>query len=203
MVHASPDPVTTPTAITPGVIDERTGTLLKRMEKLQSLLKSIQDQDIPVRRDHNEKVNNIYHSHLCSSYIKPASLEHFGQLLGELGNVSNALGIVYGLLSWEVFRREEERLIREESLSPKWAAKRVSLCMDPALLLLTCLAQVNDKMSEQSNRRARAKDWASDGRRAAGMVFGAITTLNPASKSFAFLLLAGKSKVMPPFEVVY
>ncbi|MCJ1364159.1 hypothetical protein MMC16_003268 [Acarospora aff. strigata] len=168
MVHASPDPVTTPTAITPGVIDERTGTLLKRMEKLQSLLKSIQDQDIPVRRDHNEKVNNIYHSHLCSSYIKPASLEHFGQLLGELGNVSNALGIVYGLLSWEVFRREEERLIREESLSPKWAAKRV-----------------NDKMSEQSNRRARAKDWASDGH---------LTTLDALTKISHFPALRERFK---------
>jgi hypothetical protein len=52
--------------------------------------------------------------------------------------------------------------------------------------------QVNDKMAEISNRRARAKDWASDGRKAAGMVFGSIANLSIAAQSFALLVLAGE-----------
>ena len=51
---------------------------------------------------------------------------------------------------------------------------------------------MNDKMSELSNRRATAKDWASDGRRAAGMIFSAIADLSIAAKSFALLTLAGE-----------
>ena len=51
---------------------------------------------------------------------------------------------------------------------------------------------MNDKMAELLNRRAKAKDWASDGRRAAGMIFGAIAAMSTAEKSFALLLLAGK-----------
>ena len=47
-------------------------------------------------------------------------------------------------------------------------------------------------MSEQSNRPGTAKDWASDRRRAAGIVFDALAGLSVASKSFAFLLLAGE-----------
>lgn len=53
-------------------------------------------------------------------------MEHLGRLLGELGKLSNALGIIYSLLSWEVYRREEKRLVAEDNLSPKWAAKQVS-----------------------------------------------------------------------------
>ncbi|KAL8660348.1 MAG: hypothetical protein Q9202_006619 [Teloschistes flavicans] len=51
---------------------------------------------------------------------------------------------------------------------------------------------VNDKMAETSNRRARAKDWASDGRKAAGMVFSSITNLSTAVQSFALIVLAGR-----------
>ena len=47
-------------------------------------------------------------------------------------------------------------------------------------------------MSEQSNRPGTAKDWASDRRRAAGIVFDALAGLSVASKFFAVLLLAGK-----------
>ena len=47
-------------------------------------------------------------------------------------------------------------------------------------------------MAELSNRRAKTKDWASDGRRAAGMVFGSITNLSTAAQSFALLILAGR-----------
>ena len=51
---------------------------------------------------------------------------------------------------------------------------------------------MNDEMSKQSDRHATTKDWASDGRRAAGMVFGSIADLSAASKSLALFLLAGK-----------
>lgn len=47
-------------------------------------------------------------------------------------------------------------------------------------------------MAEISSRRARSKDWASDGRKAAGMVFGIITNLSTAAQSFALLILSGK-----------
>ena len=64
--------------------------------------------------------------------------------------------------------------------------------------------KVNDKMSEQSNRRAKAKDWASDGRRAAGMVFGALNDMSAASRSFAILLLAGTAQSrFPVFNSIF
>jgi hypothetical protein len=50
---------------------------------------------------------------------------------------------------------------------------------------------MNDEMSKQSDRHATTKDWASDGRRAAGMIFGSISELSVASKSLAVFLLAG------------
>jgi hypothetical protein len=50
-------------------------------------------------------------------------------------------------------------------------------------------------MAEISNRRARTKDWASDGRKAAGIVFGTITNLSTAAQSFALLVLAGKCAI--------
>jgi hypothetical protein len=52
--------------------------------------------------------------------------------------------------------------------------------------------QMNDEMSKQSDRHTTSKDWASDGRRAAGMVFGSISVLSAASKSLAVFALAGK-----------
>jgi hypothetical protein len=52
--------------------------------------------------------------------------------------------------------------------------------------------KMNDEMSKQSDRHATAKDWASDGRRAAAMVFGSLSELGVASKSLAIFLLAGE-----------
>ena len=57
---------------------------------------------------------------------------------------------------------------------------------------------MNDKMAELLNRRAKAKDWASDGRRAAGMIFGAIAAMSTAEKSFALFLLTGKHSLPDP-----
>lgn len=51
--------------------------------------------------------------------------------------------------------------------------------------------KMNDEMSKQSDRHATSKEWASDGRRAAGMIFSSISELSAASKSLAIFLLAG------------
>jgi hypothetical protein len=48
-------------------------------------------------------------------------------------------------------------------------------------------------MSESTTRRTRYKDWASDGRKAARMAFGALAPLSAVSRSFALLALAGKA----------
>ena len=97
-----------------------------RMKKLQSLLDCLRDHVVPAQQDHNDKVDKLYSNYVCSPGTVPTSMEQFGQVLGRLGNLSNTLGVVYGLLSWEIFRREEERLVREERQSPNIAAKRVS-----------------------------------------------------------------------------
>ena len=97
-----------------------------RMKKLQSLLDCLRDHVVPAQQDHNDKVDKLYSNYVCSPGTVPTSMEQFGQVLGRLGNLSNTLGVVYGLLSWEIFRREEERLVREERQSPNMAAKRVS-----------------------------------------------------------------------------
>ena len=101
-------------------------TFTKRLRKLELLIDSIRNYTKPSREEHNQKVLNIYNSHTCAPQLKPTSMEQLGQILGELGKLSNALGIIYSLLSWEVYRREEKRLVSEEKLSPKWAAKQVS-----------------------------------------------------------------------------
>lgn len=106
--------------------DRRRFTSNKRMKKLQSLLACLRDHVIPAQQDHNDKVDKLYSNCVCSPGPVPTSMEQFGQVLGRLGNLSSTLGVVYGLLSWEIFRREEERLVREERQSSNIAAKRVS-----------------------------------------------------------------------------
>ena len=106
--------------------DRRRFTSNKRMKKLQLLLDCLRDHAVPAQQDHNDKVDKLYSNCVCSPGPIPTSMEQFGQVLGRLGNLSNTLGVVYGLLSWEIFRREEERLVEEERLSSNIAAKRVS-----------------------------------------------------------------------------
>ena len=107
-------------------IDRRRFTSNKRMKKLQLLLDCLRDHVVPAQQDHNDKVDKLYSNCVCSPGPIPTSMEQFGQVLGRLGNLSSTLGVVYGLLSWEIFRREEERLVREERQSSNIAAKRVS-----------------------------------------------------------------------------
>lgn len=101
-------------------------TFTKRLRKLELLIDSVRNYTKPSLEEHNEKVANLYSNSTYAPHLMPTSMEQLGQVLGELGKLSNAIGIVYSLLSWEIYRREEKRLIVEEKLSPKWAAKRVS-----------------------------------------------------------------------------
>lgn len=100
----------------------------KRSKKLNLLLQRIRDQANPDPAEHNEKVKNLCDSTISFTSVVPATAEQLGNLLGDLGHVSDVLGFIYGLLSWEVFRREEYRLITEEGQSARWAAKQVSCC---------------------------------------------------------------------------
>lgn len=54
---------------------------------------------------------------------------------------------------------------------------------------------MNQKMTSALPRRGKSKDWASDGRRAAKAVFGALKGANIQEQSFALILLAGS---VPP-----
>ena len=101
-------------------------TFTKRLRKLELLIESVRNYTKPSLEEHNEKVATLYNNSTYAPHLTPTSMEQLGQVLGELGKLSNATGIVYSLLSWEVYRREEKRLVIEEKLSPKWAAKRVS-----------------------------------------------------------------------------
>ena len=51
---------------------------------------------------------------------------------------------------------------------------------------------MNSKMADVLQRRGKTKDWASDGRKAAKMVFGALQEANTAEKTFALILLGGQ-----------
>lgn len=101
---------------------------VKRRGKLDILLLRVRDQANPDLTEHNKKVESLCNSTISFSTTAPTTAEQFGKFLGDLGHVSDVLGFMYSLLSWEVFRREEERLIQEEGQSARWAAKRVRCC---------------------------------------------------------------------------
>jgi hypothetical protein len=62
--------------------------------------------------------------------------------------------------------------------------------VDFRVVLMAC--QVNKMMASVSNRRARTKDWASDGRKVARIVFESLEGHSAAVQSFALLILAGE-----------
>jgi hypothetical protein len=97
----------------------------KRMTKLQSLLTAICNHPVPTMLEHNDQVEGLYNGSYLPSNLHGMSSVQFAGALSRLGNVSNTLGFIYGMLSWEIFKREEERVIREESLSSVLAAKKV------------------------------------------------------------------------------
>ncbi|OJJ85725.1 uncharacterized protein ASPGLDRAFT_45739 [Aspergillus glaucus CBS 516.65] len=145
---------------------------LKRMKKLQDLLAALFNHPISSVEDHNQQVEGLYSGSRITT-CPNVSIMQFAEVLGRLGNVSNTVGNVYGLLSWQIFKMEEDRLVHDEGLSPNFAAK-----------------QMNKKMAEVLKRRGKAKDWASDARRAVTMVFGPLRNTSICVRSFALILLA-------------
>lgn len=98
--------------------------MVKRTQKLEAQLEAIRDSDIPDRDEFNDTVRRLYrHSSASSQPVN--SMEQLGLLLGRLGNISSAVGIIYSLLSWEIFRWEEDRLVRDEGRALLVAAKQV------------------------------------------------------------------------------
>ena len=107
-------------------MDSRDQALRERLRKLEILLKEVEEQPIPSPRDHSEKVLRLTSNQDSPLDDTPMSAEEFGQLLSRLGNVYSSAGVVYSLLSWEIYRWEEERLTQKENLPEIVAAKRVS-----------------------------------------------------------------------------
>ncbi|KAL8821408.1 MAG: hypothetical protein Q9223_000557 [Gallowayella weberi] len=146
----------------------------KRIKKLEAMLNSLRVSQTPTLVEHNETVEKLYNSGgLNPSHLQPLSLTRFAAVLENLCDVSGQLGFVYGLLSWEIFRQEEERLTCEVGLSSIAASKAV-----------------NKKMVETLQRGAKTRDWASDGRKAAKLVFNVLQPRSIAERSFGILLLA-------------
>ncbi|KAB8237114.1 uncharacterized protein BDW43DRAFT_307398 [Aspergillus alliaceus] len=153
-------------------VQKRPNWSSKRMTKLQNLLSAIRNHSVPTMEEHNGQVDGLYNGSYIPVSLPGMPIMQFAGVLSRLGSVSNTLGFVYGMLSWEIFMREEERLIREEHISVVLAAK-----------------QVNRKMAELLKHPGKAKDWASDGRKAAKIVFGTLEGCSNAVKSFALFLL--------------
>ena len=99
-------------------------SMIKRTQKLEAKLKAIKDNIIPDRNEFNDTIRRLY-QHSSASSQAVTSMEQFGNLLGRLGSVSSAVGMIYSLLSWEVFRWEEKRLVRDEGRARLVAAKQV------------------------------------------------------------------------------
>lgn len=151
----------------------------KRMKKLEAILSSLRVSQTPTLAEHNETVEKLYkRDGLNPSHLQQLTLTRFAAVLENLCDVSSKLGFVYGLLSWEIFRQEEERLTCEEGLSSIAASKAV-----------------NKQMVEMLKRRAKTRDWASDGRKAAKIVFDVLQQRSVADRSFAILLLASHASL--------
>lgn len=148
----------------------------KRSNKLHRLLETLRNSTPPPLREHNELVSRIYDTIRSGPpEWQDLPLVQFAAVLGRICNMTTNVGFVYGLLSWEVFRREEERLLQTEKLSSIAASRAI-----------------NQLMVKTMNRHTKSRDWASDGRKAAKLVFDIFRNNNcsQTDRSFAILLLA-------------
>lgn len=99
-------------------------SMIRRTQKLEAQLEAIKDGFIPDKDEFNDTVRRLY-QHSSTSLQPLTSMEQFGHILGRLGNISSTVGIIYSLLSWEIFRWEEDRLVRDERRPLLVAAKQV------------------------------------------------------------------------------
>ena len=98
-----------------------------RMTKLLRLLDTLRNQPTPTMEDHNEQVHRLYSGSHIPHAPRHMSIMQFAGVLSHCSNMSNTSGFVYGMLSWEIFKREEDRLVLEEKISMVLAAKQVSV----------------------------------------------------------------------------
>ena len=175
-----PSPTTTVDLDTTGKTDDRppenASLRAKRTRRLESFLDSLRHTPMPSRDAHNAAVDELaaaaaMHPPLAPCKTPSQLAAHLERLGGDAGGPR---AFVYGLLGWEVFRREEERLARAERLTAIAASKAA-----------------NRQMVETLHRRAKTRDWARDGRKAAKVVFDALRRRSPAERAAALLLLAG------------
>lgn len=107
-------------------------SIIKRTQKLEAQLEAIKDAYIPDKNELNDIVRRLY-QHSSASLQPVTSMEQFGHILGRLGNVSSTVGMIYSLLSWEIFRWEEDRLVQDQGRALLVAAKQVRRRIDSIL----------------------------------------------------------------------
>ena len=154
---------------------ENAGLRVKRTKRLHGFLDSFRHMPVPNLHAHNVLIAELQDAAAGGmASVAPSSPTRLAAVLEKLGgDAGGARAFVYGLLSWEVFRREEERTSRTARLSSIAASKAA-----------------NKQMVETLHRRAKTRDWARDGRKAAKMTFDALRRHGAAERSMALLLLA-------------
>ncbi len=126
----------------------------KRTAKLTKFLETIRHHPTAPLQSHNSKVKALYNgpqlpssqniSISTPSQSQQVSIVQFAGVLSRLGDVCTTLGFVYSLLSWEIFKREEGRMVREERVAVNLAARAVRFLL---LSFLPYLAEGNSKFS--------------------------------------------------------
>jgi hypothetical protein len=98
---------------------------LKRAQKLHRMLGALENHEVASKEDHNRQIEGLYHGPQLFSCSQDMSMVQFAAVLGKHSSVSSAVGTIYGLLSWNIFGLEEDRLVKNDKLSPYIAAKQV------------------------------------------------------------------------------
>ena len=113
----------------PQKLDLSTG----RMVKLNSLLIELENYKPGNLHHYDELITRLY----CRERDQPAagSMKQVGCILGRMGSRYVTAGIIYTLLSWNIFREEEQSLIRTKHVPPPVAAKEVGLTQQTTMKL--------------------------------------------------------------------
>ncbi|KAJ5194355.1 hypothetical protein N7472_006821 [Penicillium cf. griseofulvum] len=98
---------------------------LKRAQKLHRMLGALENHRVASKEDHNRQIEALYNGSQLFPCSQDVSMVQFAAILGKHSSVSSAVGTIYGLLSWNIFGMEEDRLVKKDRLSPYIAAKQV------------------------------------------------------------------------------
>ncbi|GAM43358.1 hypothetical protein TCE0_047r18101 [Talaromyces pinophilus] len=114
-----------------GITDEQPTTTMsvlsaKRMKKLDSMFTGLRTFPVSALEHHNQQVDGLYNGPKFTS-CPDSSIMQFAGVLSRLGAFSDMVGNIYGLLSWQIFKTEEDRLVNEEGMSPNFAAKQLKV----------------------------------------------------------------------------